>query len=101
MADARPDFDDNAEIQVDGVVNVTTSATPLRVGGSLNNLTEYIIIQNIGNSIVWLGSSSVTDGNGIRLTKNQQAILSCKTGNPWYGIVGSGNNDLYIAEMGC
>jgi len=104
MADARPDFDDGAKPLVDGTVVVPDTAVPLRISGSLNVLTKYIIVENngsIGESI-YLGTSSVTFGNGIRLRPNQKAALECKQGFPWYAVADSGDSvNLYVIEMGC
>lgn len=103
MADARPDFDDGAQILVDGTVSVGTSATPLRVAAQLDTLTEYIIIENNGSlgDTVYIGGASVTFGSGLRLRRNQKATLSCKNGSPWYAITDSGSVNIYVAEMGC
>ena len=103
MADARPDFDDGANILTDGVVVVSTTATPLRIAAQLDISAEYIIIENRGSigETIFLGSSSVTFGNGLRLRPNQKATLSCKRGAPWYAITDSGTVNIYVVEMGC
>lgn len=100
MADARPDFDDNARPIVDGVVTVSTTPTKLCISTSLNELTEYIFIENIGNASATLGRSSITFGNGLTLYKKDRHSLSCTTGNEWYAVVNSGTIDVYIMEMG-
>jgi hypothetical protein len=101
VADARPDFDDNAKLITDGVVTVGTTPTKLSVGASLDTLTEYIIIQNLGDAVIRIGSSgTVTSSTGIRLAKIGKGTLSCITGSEWFAVVDSGTADIYIAEMG-
>lgn len=100
MADSAPDFDNNASPIIDGVVSVGTTATKLCIGASLNELTEYIIIENIGNSNVTLGSVTVVAGQGITLYKKDRHSLSCNKGSEWYARVSSGTVNVYLMEMG-
>lgn len=101
MADARPDFDDNAKPLTDGIVAVQTTATPLRIGASLNALTEYLIVENLGDEIITIRSNaSVVFGSGLRLRPNQKATLSCNGTSIWYGITDTAPINMYLAEMG-
>ena len=100
MADILPDFDNLAKPITSGVVAIGPTPTKLSVGVDLDRLTEYIIIENLGTDIVFIGQGAVTDGSGLRLRRNQKATLSCKKGSPFFGIIGSGSNNVFIVEMG-
>lgn len=100
MADARPDFDDGAKILSDGVVVVGTTATPLRIAGNLEVNTEYIVYQNLGDAVVWLGGPGVAVDAGKRVARRGAGTFSCIRGTPVYAIVDSGTANVYIAEMG-
>jgi hypothetical protein len=81
-----------------GAVTVTTSATDI-VGTDLTNRIQ-IIVQNIGNKDVYIGSNaSVTAANGLLLASGSSMVLDAGAGINVHGITASGSASVRYFEL--
>jgi hypothetical protein len=82
-----------------GTLNITTTASELKIGGSPLDERKLILIQAKGNSIYIGSDSSVTSSNGIEIFKNQIVPLEVGDKVTVYAIASAGSIDVRIWEM--
>lgn len=91
-------------LPIDGPVvykslSVTTTATEVKVGGSVLDDRVAIMIQPI-DGVVYLGfDSSVTTSNGIKIAKELVFPFECGPRVSVYLITSSGTVDVRIVEF--
>jgi hypothetical protein len=94
-------FDDvNNSNYLAASINITTSQTEAKVGGSTLNGRQMIIIENRGNNDIYYGPSGVTSSTGIRLAKNQVASLPFGDSVAIFLITATGSSTAIIQEIG-
>lgn len=82
-----------------GTISVSTTATELKVGGSILDGRDFLIIQPKENSIYLGFDNSVTSSTGIELKKNQTMQIAAGDNISVYAIASSGTIDVRIGEL--
>lgn len=78
-------------------VTVTSTATDL-VATDLAN-RKRILIENLGNKVIYVGSAAVTDATGFRISNGSALELDIGPGVNIHGITPSGSSDVRILEL--
>lgn len=82
-----------------GVVAVSVTATILRVGGTGLAGRRSILIQNVGQQVIYLGASSVTVGTGIALYPKASIVLDLVEDINVYAIASTSGQEARIMEL--
>lgn len=78
-------------------VTVTTTATDL-VATDLAN-RKRILVENLGNRPIYVGSAAVTDADGFRISNGSALELDIGPGVNIHGITSTGSSDVRIIEL--
>lgn len=77
--------------------SVTTTAAAL-IGSALSG-RRRLLIQNLGTQAIFVGGSSVTSSNGIRIPAGANVELELGAAVNLYGVTSAGTADVRILEM--
>lgn len=82
-----------------GTISVGTTAVELKIGASILEGRDYVVIQPKGNSIFIGFDNSVTTSNGIEIKKNQTMHLAAGDNISIWAIATSGTIDVRLGEL--
>lgn len=89
---AFADIVERADSLTNGALTVSTTALALRVGASNLTNRKGILIQNLGSSSIFVGSSSVTTANGIEVGSHSSIFFKFSETQTIYGISTAAQN---------
>jgi len=81
---------------VSGIISLTATPVPLRIGASNLENRKYIILQGLTNSVVW-GFSETSQTFDI--FKNQFVMLPCGSNITIYARVSGGTGQISVGEL--
>lgn len=81
---------------VSGVISLTTSAVPIRVGATNLANRKYIVLEATSAAIVWGFSAASQPFN---IFKNQFIMMPCGENITIYAKVTTGTGDLSVGEL--
>jgi uncharacterized Zn-binding protein involved in type VI secretion len=78
---------------VSGSASVGTSATLIVTGPSVSTLSDNFpaVLSNLGDTTVYIGSSSVTAGNGAAIRPGETLAIGNLVNDSVYGVVTAGS----------
>lgn len=79
-----------------GVISLTTTPVPLRIGGSNLVNRKYIILEALSSAIVWGFSETSQPFN---VFKNQFIMIPCGSNITIYAKVTTGTGDISVGEL--
>ena len=84
---------------VTGAVSVGTTPVALRVGAANLTNRKSILIQNLGTTALFVGTSAVTIATGISIPAQGSIVLDLTAAFTVYGVVGTGSNSVRLMEL--
>lgn len=84
---------------VQAQINVSTTATPARVGASNLANRKMLLIHNTASVPVFFGTSAVTTTNGVSIFPNQTFTINVGPTLTPHLIVDAGSHNIVVAEF--